>query len=228
MRDDLTLKETVLYGATMGFTFIYMLLKHSGVVIMTQYIVYVLVILGLCLTVCLVLNAKLNRVIKYYDKQAFMGVTHIRNRMEILDVVIALDILLDSIVEIPILFDPFRGPDNIFLSEFFWYFVFSIAMEVIGICLIGKYFKARKVIGQLENPLRAQNADPFAFLKDGGEAAGDTELMLSKLQKEELIQDQAEQEWSKCPVCGSENPSQLRQCVFCGGELGGGKADCDA
>ena len=34
----------------------------------------------------------------------------------------------------------------------------------------------------------------------------------------------AEPEWNKCPRCGSENPSQLRQCVFCGGELDSGKA----
>lgn len=234
MREDFTLKEMILYGFTLGFTFSYLALKHLsyGMIVMGQYIVYAIVMLTACMGVCLLLNIKLNRVIKKFDKQAYMGVEHLRNRMEILDAVLFLDILLDSLIELPMLFDPIRGPDNIFTSPFLWYFILCIVMEVVSIRLIGKTFKARKVIGRLENPLRAKNADPFAYLKASaapdGEAANDTELMLSKLPKEELVPETEEQEWKKCPNCGSENPPQLRQCVFCGGELDEGKADCDA
>lgn len=221
MREDFTLKEVFLYAVTMGFTFIYMALKHLsfGTIVIGQYIAYAIVMLTACMGVCFVLNLKLNRVIKKFDKQAYMGVEHLRNRMEILDVVVLLDIFFDSLVEIPKLFDPFKRPDNIFTSEFLWYFIICVFIEIVSIRLIGKTFKARKVIGQLENPLRAVNADPFAYLKDG-EAANDTELMLSKLPKEELISAETEQEWRKCPTCGSENPPELKQCVFCGMELG--------
>lgn len=224
MREDFTLKEMILYGFTLGFTFSYMALKHLsfGIIVWGQYIVYAIVMLTACMVVCFLLNLKLNRVIKNFDKQAYMGVEHMRNRMEILDAVVFLDIFLDSLIEIPTLFDPIRGPDNIFTSQFFWYFIICIFIEVVSIRLIGKTFKARKVIGQLENPLPAKNADPFAFLKDG-EAEDDTELMLSKLPREELIPETEEQEWRKCPSCGSENPSELKQCVFCGWELWGGK-----
>ena len=233
MREDFTLKEMILYGFTLGFTFSYLALKHLsfGIIVWGQYIVYAIVMLTACMGVCLLLNIKLNRVIKEFDKQAYFGVEHLRNRMEILDAVLFLDILLDSLIEIPTLFDPMRGPDNIFTSPFLWYFIICIFIEVVSIRLIGKTFKARKVIGQLENPLRAKNADPFAFLNESresdGEAANNTELMLSKLPKEELATEEAEQEWRKCPNCGSENPPQFRQCVFCGGELCGGKDDPD-
>ena len=221
MREDFTLKEMILYGFTMGFTFSYLALKHLSydMIVWGQYIAYAIIMLAVCMGVCFLLNLKLNRVIKKFDKQAYMGVEHLRNRMEILDVVVFLDILLDSLVEIPLLFDRYRRPDNIFTYPFLWYFIVCIFIEVVSIRLIGKTFKARKVIGRLENPLRAQNADPFAFLKNGTDPEDGTELMLSKLPKEELIPEAEEQEWRKCPSCGSENPSQLRQCVFCGGEL---------
>ena len=236
MREDFTLKEMILYGFTLGFTFSYLALKHLsyGMIVWGQYIVYAIVMLTACMGVCLLLNIKLNRVIKKFDKQAYLGVEHLRNRMEILDAVVFLDILLDSLIEMPMLFDPLRGPDNIFTSPFLWYFILCIVMEVVSIRLIGKTFKARKVIGRLENPLRAQNTDPFAFMggraDDHSEAANDTELMLSKLPREEheLVTAEAEQEWNRCPRCGSENPPQLRQCVFCGGDLNEGKADPDA
>ena len=233
MREDFTLKEMILYGFTLGFTFSYLALKHLsfGIIVWGQYIVYAIVMLTACMGVCLLLNIKLNRVIKKFDKQAYMGVEHLRNRMEILDIVVFLDIFLDSLVEIPTLFDPMKRPDNIFTSQFFWYFIICVFIEVISIRMIGKCFKARKVIGRLENPLRAKNADPFAYMSDSAdtdsEAASNTELMLSKLpsEEQELIPDTAEQEWRKCPLCGAENPPQLRQCVFCGGELTGGKAE---
>ena len=231
MREDFTLKEMILYGFTMGFTFSYLALKHLsyGMIVWGQYIAYAIIMLAVCMGVCFLLNLKLNRVIKKFDKQAYLGVEHLRNRMEILDVVVLLDIFFDSLVEIPNLFNPFKRPDNIFTSEFFWYFIICVFIEIVSIRLIGKTFKARKVIGRLENPLRARNADPFAFLneskEDHSEAANDTELMLSKLPREELMPETEEQEWRKCPGCGSENPPQLRQCVFCGGELDIGKAD---
>ena len=234
MREDFTLKEIILYGFTMGFTFSYLALKHLtyGTIVWGQYIAYAIIMLAVCMAVCFLLNLKLNRVIKKSDRQAYMGVEHLRNRMEILDVVVFLDILLDSLIEIPMLFDPIRGPDNIFASEFFWYFIICVFIEVVSIRLIGKCFRARKVIGQLEHPLRAQNADPFAFMNDNNgsdiEAANDRSLMLSKLPPEELITEKEEQEeWRKCPHCGSDNPLQLRQCLFCGGELDGGKAGHD-
>ncbi|MCH5200818.1 MAG: zinc ribbon domain-containing protein [Oscillospiraceae bacterium] len=226
MREDFSLKEMILYGFTMGFTFSYLALKHLsyGIIVWGQYIAYAIIMLAVCMGVCFLLNLKLNRVIKNFDKQAYIGVEHLRNRMEILDAVVFLDILLDSLIEMPMLFDPMRGPDNIFTSPFLWYFILCVVMEVVSIRLIGKTFKARKVIGRLENPLRAQNADPFAYLKEStdtnSEAANNTELMLSKLPEEELVSEEAEQEWRKCPNCGSENPPQLQQCVFCGGELG--------
>ena len=229
MREDFTLREMLLYAVTMSFTFIYLAMKHLsfGTIIIGQYIAYAIIMLTVCMVVCFLLNLKLNRVIKKLDKQAYLGVEHLRNRMEILDVVVLLDIFFDSLVEIPNLFDPFKRPDNIFTSEFLWYFTICVFIEIVSIRLIGKTFKARKVIGQLENPLRAKNADPFAYLKDSaapdGEAANDTELMLSKLPKEELIPETEEQEWRKCPNCGSENPLQLRQCVFCGADLDEGE-----
>ena len=232
MREDFSLKEMILYGFTMGFTFSYLALKHLsyGIIVWGQYIAYAIIMLAVCMGVCFLLNLKLNRVIKNFDKQAYIGVEHLRNRMEILDAVVFLDILLDSLIEMPMLFDPMRGPDNIFTSPFLWYFILCVVMEVVSIRLIGKTFKARKVIGRLENPLRAQNADPFAYLKEStdtnSEAANNTELMLSKLPEEELVSEEAEQEWRRCPNCGSENPPQLQQCVFCGGELGG-KAGSD-
>ena len=232
MREDFSLKEMILYGFTMGFTFSYLALKHLsyGIIVWGQYIAYAIIMLAVCMGVCFLLNLKLNRVIKKFDKQAYMGVEHLRNRMEILDAVVFLDIFLDSLIEIPILFDPMRGPDNIFTSPFLWYFILCVVMEIVSIRLIGKTFKARKVIGRLENPLRAQNADPFAYLKEStdtnSEAANNTELMLSKLPEEELVSEEAEQEWRRCPNCGSENPPRLRQCVFCGRELGG-KAGSD-
>ena len=160
--------------------------------------------------------------------------------------------VLKSALFIPWLIDILtEGHSDIQELYYAWYLTFAILSFVFGIFTIGRYHKARKMLAVMEICKRENAAGDIMSADIFAEKITEpNRVLLMRIPKEDMIPDEEEYEqllhrtspletpeteplgeepqYIECPLCGTKNPLNIGQCVFCGGELGGGKADCDA
>ena len=86
----------------------------------------------------------------------------------------------------------------------------TAAISVLHFLVVRKFFRLEEQ-NELLKPPPPKQEDIYAFVRSA----------------DENREDKEESQWKLCTLCGAENPPQLRQCVFCGGELTGGKDDPD-
>lgn len=101
----------------------------------------------------------------------------------------------------------------------------TLATSAFYFLVIRKFYRLEEQ-NELLKPTPKQ-VDFYAFIRSADDKREDDAELFDREKPVVSDETEAEQEWRKCSACGSENPTQLRQCVFCGRELDSGKDDPD-
>lgn len=162
-----------------------------------------------------ILYARSRRTPEQFYSEYFQRTENVKKAVDTVFIMIIIITLLAVVELIPVIVylsgDIFNGSANGPLAVL----LLTAVMSAFYFLAIRKFYRLEEQ-NELLKPPPPEREDFYAFIHSNEANDG---------KQEEAAETEPEQEWSKCPDCGSENPPQLRQCVFCGGELGGGKED---
>lgn len=158
-----------------------------------------------------ILYARCRKTPEQFGSEYFQRTENVKKAADTGFIMIIIITLLAVVELIPVIVylsgDIFHGSANGPLALL----LLTAAMSVFYFLVVRKFYGLEEQ-NELLKPPPPKKDDFYAFIYSNEANDG---------KQEEAAETEPEQEWSKCPGCGSENPPQLRQCVFCGGELGG-------